>query len=272
MRAALVLNERSRRGRREGAAVCLALQRCGVHCDRDPGADADVIIAAGGDGTILAALPMALQRNLPLAIVPLGTFNDLARTLGIPLEPAIACEAIARAKMRAIDVARVNGVYFVNEASIGVSARIARRQTTAMKQRYGYFGVAWTAVAGLLQARSFDAEIEYDGVCEAFSTVQLTVANSRRFGGVIERSDAAIDDGWLDLYSVEMRSVGDAVRVAMKVIRRDSAPTGELRTYRSTRFIVRTSGPHRIVADGEPAGTTPATFDVLPKALKVIVP
>lgn len=273
MHAALLLNERSRRGRREAGTVCAALEDSGVECSRDP-ADprAEAIVAAGGDGTVIAAIPLAIERGLPLGIVPLGTFNDLARTLGVPLGVTAACEAIAAGKTRTIDVGRVNGTYFVNEASVGLSSRIARRQTPQLKQRFGYAGVAWTALRGLAEMRAFHAEIRYDGRSERFSTVQLTVANNARFGGIIERSDAAIDDGWLDLYSVETSSIAGALRVFWKVLRRDAGSGAGLRTRRARAFEVVTHHPHRITADGEPAGVTPARFEVLPRSLRVIVP
>lgn len=272
MRALLVLNERSRLGLREGAAVCQALEGCGVECLRDPGAAVEAVIAAGGDGTVIGAIPLALARGVPLGIVPLGTFNDLARTLGVPFEAAQACAVIAAGSARTIDVGRVNGCYFVNEASIGVSARIARRQTPEVKQRFGVFAVISTTLQTLRDIRPFFAEIAYDGVTESCRTVQVTVANSARFGGVIEREDAAIDDGWLDLYSVEPRNWLDAFALVRKIIVRDPSSGEILRTRRSTRFAVRTHRPHRVSADGEPAGHTPAVFEVLPKALRVFTP
>jgi YegS/Rv2252/BmrU family lipid kinase len=272
MRALLILNERSRRGSREGAAVCRALEGCGVDCRRDPGDQAEAVIAAGGDGTVIGAIPLALERGVPLGIVPLGTFNDLARTLGVPFEGAQACGVIAAGNTRTIDVGRVNGCYFVNEASIGVSARIARRQTPEVKQRFGAFGVISTTLQTLRDIRPFFAEIAYDATAERCRTVQVTIANSARFGGVIERHDAAIDDGWLDLYSVEPRNWLDAFALVRKIILQDPTSGEVLRTRRSTRFHVRTHRPHRISADGEPAGHTPAVFEVLPKALRVFVP
>jgi diacylglycerol kinase family enzyme len=116
------------------------------------------------------------------------------------------------------------------------------------------------------------AEVEYDGRVERFKTVQLTIANSHRFGGLFSVADAAVDDGWLDLYSVEIDDFAKAFQVARVIFqgKRESVPG--LRTLRSKAFTVRTRRPHRITADGEPAGTTPATYSVVPKALRVLVP
>ena len=273
MRALLVLNEKSRRGACDGDMVCKTLADLGIDCYRDPSQnDVDAVIAAGGDGTVISTAPVALERGVPLGIVPLGTFNDLAKSLGVPHDVGEACSAILSGCTRRIDLGRVNGTYFVNEASIGLSARIARRQTPDVKQRFGIFGVISTTLQTLGQASPISVHVRFDGKTEAFRTIQLTIANNARFGGVIERSDAAIDDGWLDLYSIEVRSWLDALALAGKVVRRDPTPGEGLRTLRSTRFEVVTRRPHHISADGEPAGMTPATFEVVPRAVEVIVP
>jgi diacylglycerol kinase family enzyme len=124
----------------------------------------------------------------------------------------------------------------------------------------------------LREIRPFFAELSFGERVERCRTVQITVANNARFGGIIQREDAAIDDGWLDLYSVEPRNLIDAFALVRKIVRRDPSSGHGLRTRRATRFSVRTHRAHRISADGEPAGATPATFEVLPKALRVIVP
>lgn len=273
MRALLFLNEKSRRGRRDGALVCRTLEQIGIDCVRDSGVrDVDAIIVAGGDGSIIRAIPDAIERGLPLGIVPLGTFNDLARTLGIPLTVDEACKALASGYTRPIDVGRVNGSYFVNEASIGLSARIARRQTSEVKQRYGLLGVIGTTFAGIRHSSPFSVTLDYDGRREQFKTIQLTIANSGRFGGIIDRPDASLDDAWLDLYSVEPDNILAALRIAAKIVARDPRSAPGLRTRRAQRFYVSTHRPHRISADGELAGTTPAAFEIVPKAVRVIVP
>lgn len=273
MRALLVLNERSRRGLREGDFVCRTLAGCGIECVQDPrAADVDAVIAAGGDGTVISTVAAAIERGVPLGIVPLGTFNDLARTLGVPLDIHESCAAIVAGKTRCIDVGRVNGAHFVNEASVGVSTRIARRQTPEVKRRFGFLGVISTTLQSLRQTRPFSVEVEYDGRVERFRSVQLTIANNARFGGIFERQDAAIDDGWLDLYSVEVENWIQALAVARKVVARDPTTGEGLRTRRSTRFVVRTRHAHHIAADGEPAGMTPAVFEILPSAVRVFIP
>ena len=270
MRAVLILNELSRRGVRDGRLVCRTLEELGIECERDPQAPrVDAVIAAGGDGTVIRTVSIAIGRGIPLGIVPLGTFNDLARTLGVPLDVRAACETITNGKTRSIDVGRVNDVYFVNEASVGLSTRIARRQTPQAKRRFGVFAIVGTTLQSLRQTRPFLVHLEYDGRRERFRTVQLTVANSAHFGGIVQRTDAAIDDGWLDLYSVEVGNWMQALRVVGKILAHDPESGEGLRTRRSTKFSVHTRHRHHIAADGEPAGFTPAVFEVFPRAVNV---
>lgn len=278
MRALVIVNKRSRSGNRVGAAALAALSSLGVEAiafkDR-PGVatpPCDCIVCVGGDGTLVRAIGRAIAAGVPIGLVPAGTFNELARTLGVPLETDAACAAIAAGRVRTIDVGIVNGVHYVNEASIGISSRAARFQTTALKRRFGFLAVAMTALRALWYSRPMYAAIEYDGGTRTTRTIQLTVANSNRFGGVFSASDAAIDDGWLDLYSVEIDTFWQALPLARAILRgkRESVPG--LLALRATQFAIRQHRRHHVTADGEPAGTTPATFALLPKALRVYVP
>lgn len=273
----LVINLRSGRGRASADATREALRAAGIAFvetawPSEVVPNADCIVCAGGDGTLLAAIDTAISRNLPLGIIPLGTFNDLARSLGIPLDVAGAVQTILAGRERAIDAARVNGYYYVNEASIGISSRITRLQTPELKQRFGFLAVIATAFQALRYARPIRAEVRFDGRRERMRTIQLTVANNRHFGGFLNVEGAAIDDGYFELYSVDIRSLYEAFMITRAVLSGRPRGVPGLRAFRSNRFEVITRRPHHIAADSEPAGTTPATFDVLPKALRVLVP
>jgi diacylglycerol kinase (ATP) len=275
MRVQLLINERSRRGRELGPAVRVALQHAGIDAiERAPAkpASVDAIVCAGGDGTLLSAIDSAIASGVPLGVIPLGTFNDLARTLGIPLDVEAAVRVVANGAARSIDVGEVNGAYFVNEASIGVSSRVARLQTPEIKRRFGVFGVVWTALQAVRYSTPIRVEVRFGDRSERLRTVQLTIANSYRFGGVLNVQDAAIDDGWLDLYSVDIEGMREAFAVARTILIGTRRDAPGLRTFRAQVFDVVTRRPHHIVADGEPAGQTPATFRVLPKALRVFTP
>ncbi len=277
MYAQLVVNEHSRRGRELGRDVRRALADAGIDVSEDGWPSeipthVDCIISAGGDGTLLGAIAVAIERDVPLGIIPLGTFNELARTLDIPLDIEGAVRVIVAGGVRSIDVGRVNGLYFVNEASIGISSRITRLQTTELKQRFGMLGVIATLFQALRHSRPINAEVRFDGTSQRMRTIQMTIANSHRFGGYLNVPGAAIDDGWLDLYSIDIEGPREAFAVAHAIFTGRKRHVPGLRVLRSARFEILTHHDHRITADGEPAGITPATFEVVPKALRVFAP
>ena len=271
MRVSLVVNPRSRSGRRYGAAVRAQLTSLGIEpvAEEDRGGPLDAIVVAGGDGTIARQISRAIALDVPIGLVPLGTFNDLARTLAIPFDLGAACALIASGRTRRIDVARVNGIYYATEASVGISSRIAKLQKTADKQRFGVGAIVLSTLRAVRFARPFHVEVAYDVERASFKTIQLTVANSERFGGIITVDDAAIDDGWLDLYAVDGEGFLPAIRAFGAIVSHQGRFARGVRTFRSTAFSVVTRRRHRITADGEPAGTTPARFEILPAALRV---
>ncbi len=274
MRALLVVNPHSRRGDQVGDAVRIQLRRLGIDLIEDDAqaGDVDALVVVGGDGTLAGQIPRALALGVPVGLVPAGTFNDLARALALPFDVEGACAAIASGRTRRIDVARVNEAYYVTEASIGISSRLARMQKPTDKQRFGALAIVASALQAIRYARTFHADIAYDGKRKRFKTLQLTVANSGRFGGVVRVDEASIDDGWLDLYSIEIENFAHLVSVAAAIVAGKRRPARGLRTYRAKAFDVHTHRRHRITADGEPAGTTPARFEITPEALSVFVP
>ncbi len=274
MRVRLVVNPAARRATRLGDAVAAELHRLGIEVTEAESTSSaiDAIVVAGGDGTLAGQIPRALAIGVPIGLVPLGTFNDLARALEIPFSVEAACAIVAQGRTRPIDVARVNEAYYATEASVGISSRIARLQRSEDKQRFGFWAIFASIFAVARYARPFHVEIAFEGRRERLRAVQLTVANSQHFGGIITVDDAAIDDGWLDCYCVEVDSIAAFLSVARAIVtgRRHSAPG--LRTFRARSFDVRMRRPHRITADGEPAGKTPARFEVLPRAVRIFVP
>ncbi|GAC1387652.1 MAG: lipid kinase [Vulcanimicrobiaceae bacterium] len=232
----------------------------------------DCIAVGGGDGTLIRAIPGVLASKRPMGIVPLGTFNDLAKTLGIPLDPPAAVETIVSGKQRALDVGRVGDRYFLNEASVGISTHIARRQTPALKKRFGFLGVIGTTLQTLRFARPFRADVRYDGAQESFRTLQLTIANSHHFGGFITNDKASIDDGNLDLYSLDVKHWTDVFSLIRPIATHKISDSSSVQNRRAKQFEVHTRQPRPIYTDGEPACMTPATFEVLPAAIRVFVP
>ncbi|MCB5174117.1 MULTISPECIES: lipid kinase [Microvirga] len=286
-RALLIVNSKSR----SGEAQCrFAIERLKAHdiepihveCHKreDMGsiivehADrVDCVVVGGGDGTINAAAFGVIEANLPLGILPLGTANDLARTLGIPFDLDDAADVIAAGKTRRIDLGIVNGEPFFNVASIGLSADLAKRLTRDIKRRFGRLGYALVAMNVLAQARPFRATITSDKEAIRVRTLQIAVGNGRYYGGgnAVEK-DAAIDDQHLDLYSLEFDRAWKMAFMARSFRSGEHGAWREVRAIRAKEFDIRTRRPRSVNADGEIVTKTPAHFSIKPCAVTVFAP
>jgi YegS/Rv2252/BmrU family lipid kinase len=240
---------------------------------KDHARDVDAVVVGGGDGTISGAVAPVMEAGLPLGVLPLGTANDFARTLGLPQDPLGAAAVIAEGITRRVDVGEVNGSPFLNVASIGLSAALAQALTTETKRRYGPLSYLIMSLKVVLRARSVSGVLRGPNGATRFRTLQLAVGNGRFYGaGMTVAPDARIDDGQLDLYSLETTRLWRlaVLAPAIRSGRHHAAP--EVRSEKGAWFEVVTSRPRHINVDGEIRGMTPARFTVKPQALEVFVP
>lgn len=286
-RALLLRNPKSRRGGEPIDAVLQRLDEGGITTTvetfehlpeiardivrlRDT---ADLVVVCGGDGSVSSSALAAMESGLPLGIIPMGTANDLARTLDLPLDAAEAAGVIAAGLTRPVDVGTVNGHAFFNVASIGLSSDLAQGLDPALKKRFGRVGYALAALKVLTKASTFAATIIEKGRATQVETFQIAIGNGRHYGGgnVVEQ-DAEIDDGSLDLYSLEL---GNVWKLALMLRSFRSGTHGawqEVRTAKCTEFTIKTRKPMPINADGEIVTATPALFKVHPKAVSIFAP
>jgi YegS/Rv2252/BmrU family lipid kinase len=233
----------------------------------------DLAIVCGGDGTIASVAKSLLEVQLPLGVLPLGTANDLARTLGIPTDLEQAAEVIVRGRTERVDVGEVNGHAFFNVASLGLSAELARGLTRESKRRWGRLAYAVRAAQVLFRARPFRADIIEDGHRTRVRTLQIAVGNGRHYGGgSVIHEHASILDGQLDLYSLDPQALWK-VALFFPVFRQGRHwAWDEVRACRSTEFEIQTRRRRPINVDGDIVTHTPAKFIVRPAALEVFVP
>jgi len=234
---------------------------------------ADIIVVCGGDGSISSAAPAVIESGLPLGIIPAGTANDLARTLSIPLDFAAAADVIVESHSRRIDVGMVNGHAFFNVASIGISSELAQKLDPAIKKRFGRLGYAVAALRVILAAQRFRARIREKGESRTVSTYQVAIGNGRLYGGgnVVEEN-AAIDDGTLDLYSLEVKNLWKLALMLRAFRSGTHGAWKEVRTAKCVEFDIETRRPMPVNTDGEIVTATPAHFRVLPRAISVLAP
>ena len=286
-RALFIVNPNARNGRKPVAAVRQVLEAGGLTLiDAAPAQGetlsgvisrmreaCDLVIVGGGDGTLNSAAAGLFETGLPLGVLPLGTANDFARTIGIPSDPREAAVLILSTTPRSIDLGEVNGHLFFNVASIGFSAELASELTEHAKKRWGTLGYAIVAARLLARSRLFTAYVEHDGSVEEIRTMQVSVGNGRHYGGgMTVEETATADDGRLDFYSLEVDHWWRLLALLPSLRKGTHGKWDDVRAFRTTEVIVKTSKPRAVNTDGDLTTWTPARFRIRKGAIRVIAP
>lgn len=240
---------------------------------------ADVIVAVGGDGTVSRVADALVGANACLAIVPAGTGNDLARSLGLPTEIDAALALVESGRVRAIDVIRAcpdDGAptYVVNVAAGGLSGQVDEALDSEDKQRWGPLAYVWTAVKVLPDLRPYRTELTFDDEPPVtIDAVNVVVANGRTVaGGWAVAPTAELDDGLADVVVVRYTKALDLAGVAARLATGDPLGSPAVDHRRARRVRVRSEPGMPFNVDGELITRTACTFDVIPRALRVLVP
>ena len=251
-----------------GDATAFARQAVAAGCD--------VVVVAGGDGTVNEALQgLAGQRRTALAVLPGGTVNVWATELGVTGHEAAIAREIVRGRREAIDLGRVNDRYFLMLASAGFDAAANAEVAGALKRLKRWAGIvpyAISALATALRFRGSVAVLDIDGEPIASRLLMVVVGNTRLYGGIAEITyQARADDGLLDICVLTGRGPLDLARRFWSVLRRRQYADPAIVYRKARRVVLDPVRPLRVQADGEDIGLTPATFTVVPDALEVIV-
>ena len=286
-RALLIVNPKSRRGDTDLAAARRTLEERGIDLRQETPGDAagvarliesragevDCVVLGGGDGTLNCAAAALVATRLPLGILPLGTANDLARTLGLPMDAAAAAAVIADGHVKPIDVGRVNDVYFFNAADIGLGTRVTAHLDRRTKSRWGVLAYPRSLLRAWRDNRAFTAEIDCDGRRELLRVIQIKIANGKYYGGgmsVLE--DAAIDDQRLDLLAIRPQGILSLLRLAPALRAGEARDSRGVQVRSGRKVSVLTAYPMQVSTDGEMTSATPAHFAVMAGAIEVYVP
>jgi diacylglycerol kinase (ATP) len=292
-RARVICNPSSGGGSCEPDAVREALGDVDIEwIDTDGAGDAQraaeewsegLLVVVGGDGTVNEVVNglgrAGFPKDVVLAVLPMGTGNDLAATLAIPDDFEEAEEAIRKNRVRTLDVARISseGVeerFFINVASGGYGAETSSLADEEMKNRWGklaYFR------ASLEKAREFEVRevrVTLDGEERMLRAVNVAVGNCRYAGGGwLAAPKANPEDGLLDLVVIEDIGLKEALALAPAALARSDYLGKEgIFSARAKKIRVETRpGGLEFTADGELIGDEPAEFEVIPHTLKVVV-
>ncbi len=233
----------------------------------------DVVIAAGGDGTINEIIQELAGSETALGVLPMGTVNVWARETNIPLDNAGARAVLLHGELRRIDLGKVNERYFLLMAGIGLDAVVAHAVEKKPIKRLGVLGYLLVGTWLGLGYESFRAYLTINGRLVKKNALQIIVGNTRLYGGAIKYTwKAKCDDGLLDVCVVRKRSLLGRIVVFKDFLLRREQRRQWVSYERCQALEVRTRKPVAIQVDGDPSGYTPARFTIAPQALKVIVP
>ena len=288
-RAALVVNAHSRQGMQLYDAARTRLLAAGFTAldahpvdrpaeleatltaaiDRGP----DLLVAGGGDGTISTAARLLAHRDIALGLLPLGTTNNFARTVGIPLTLDDAVATLAGGKVIDVDLGLAGGTAFTNHVGIGLSADLMLAAPRLLKRVIGRTAYPVTALGLLARHRPLRVVVRAGGREHTFVTHQLYVANGGFHAGRPITADAHADDRLLVAYPVGGPGRWGLLRETAR-----NAATGHRRSLAEEPFLavgelwVETDRPARVEVDGEPSGRTPLRIGLDPNALRMMAP
>lgn len=285
--AALIVNAQSRRGRDLFIDAKQHLQDAGItllsaRAISEPGElagavrdavqnGAPMVIVGGGDGTLSGVVDALVGTDCVFGVLPLGTANSFARSLDLPLDLDGAVDAIANGHRKRVDLGKIDGDYFVNGASIGLSTMIAETVPHALKRyagRVGYF--AW-AIKSAIRFRPFELQLDDGRTVKRLWATELRILNGCHHGGVELSEKAGVNTRQLLVQAVvgtsKLALARDWYAKFFKLRRRDAGS----RDFLGEEFRITTTPPQRISIDGEVLACTPVIAKVAPAAIDVAV-
>jgi diacylglycerol kinase (ATP) len=288
-RVLVILNPTSGRARPEKAAATIEEALTGIgampalHLSGGPNEPAliaaaaaddgfDVVLAAGGDGTVTAVANglLGASSTLPMGIVPLGTGNGLARVLRLPIDPLQAITAMDEGHEVSLDVVKVEepdtfALFFLGA---GLDAEIMADTDSEAKTRLGYFAYLRATLWRLQRRRTHRVDVTLDGQREIFAAHTVTIFNAGqfRFAGLDVGPDVDPHDGQVDVAIIRSPNFWHSAAVVLRVA------TGQPRTFvrRTRRFRIDAEPPLLVHVDGDVVGSTPLAGEVIPRALRCL--
>lgn len=233
---------------------------------------APMVIVGGGDGSLSCTVDDVVDRDIVFALLPLGTANSFARTLGIPLDIDGAIRTIATGKRRRIDLGVIDGDYFANAAAMGLSPMIGETVPHKLKRYLGVFGYLLWAIWCLIRFRPFKLSVDDGQDKKTIWATEVRIFNGGYHGGVELAENAELDDGEIIIQAVTGRSkarlIWDWFAKYWKLPARDAV----VEEFHGTRLRIDTKPRQKISIDGEVLASTPAIIEVAHKAIEVVVP
>jgi YegS/Rv2252/BmrU family lipid kinase len=227
----------------------------------------EVVIGAGGDGTIEEVAQPLVGSPTSLGVMPLGSVMNLARTLAIPRELSEAARIIREGRLLQMDVGEVNGRYFLEYGGVGLDAALYPLTHELDRGR-------WASLKDLLHValnwRPMKVTLSVDGEVSNYRALLVVVSNTPYFGPAVElQPDAKVDDRQFDIKVFDRMSMLELARYGFQALRGQRPHHPRVIQLRGKTVAVSSSRPLPAHADIDAIGTTPVTFRLVPHALRV---
>lgn len=239
-----------------------------------------LVIAAGGDGTVGAVAGRLVDVENPLGILPLGTGNDFARSVGIPTSSRRAAKTIATGEVTHVDLGRVtrdgqSPTYFAHAATVGLNVDFAKLATRAsVRARLGRLTYLVASVYALRERSPFTCVLRHEGQADEMTLLQLSVISAPVIGGSVGLSvrNPHTEDHRLDVLAVEDVAPGKLLRAGAFLLLGIQRQVAGMRAMQVDRLTVDAEHPLGLSLDGELDGNLPGRFEEVPEAIGVLTP
>lgn len=234
----------------------------------------DIIIAAGGDGTLYEVINgMAERENRPpLGLLPLGTTNDFARAMAIPKNLESACDIIIRGASRPIDLGKANQRYFINIAGGGSLTELTYEVPSRLKTMLGQLAYYMKGLEKLPRLRPIELYLKADDRELHEEIMVFLISNTNSVAGFEKLCpDASIDDGLMDVILVKKCNLVEMIRVVTLALRGEHLNDPHIIHFQSSHVQINSPDYTQLNLDGEFGGTLPGMFSILPSHLQIMV-
>ena len=236
-------------------------------------ARAPMVIIGGGDGSLSSTIDHFVGKDTVFAILPLGTANSFAKTMGMATDVDSAVEVIANGRRRRIDLGVIDGDYFVNAAALGLSPLIADTVPHGLKRWLGMAGYLIWAARSAFHFRPFRLRITMDdgSLVKAWAT-EARIANGTHHGGVELVESQSVDSGEIVIQAVTGKSLFGLAWSWLTTLFKLRARTQTTTEWRGQNLRLEARPRQKISIDGEIAAKTPVTVCIAKGAMEVAAP
>jgi diacylglycerol kinase (ATP) len=233
----------------------------------------DLIVVYGGDGSVTDTARALHGTNTPMAIIPGGTANVMAKQLQIPLDTISALELIkSHHKLKAVDMGLVNGHPFLLRVNLGIMADMILQADRGLKDTIGQLAYGYTTIKTLVNASPVKYRLKIDGEQIEETAVSLTITNSGNIGiaGLNMLPGISITDGLLDVILMGDNDLTSVLKIAGNTLLQN--PTEALKHWRCKNIVIQTDAEQAFIRDDCEQKAKKLTIKVVPAAINILVP